>query len=104
MDAAGVNTLVELVGDDAQVSVLHDDVAWDGREDLLAIFVPATGKPQRRACLPRTTLLTFNLLIINTPAQNKARLYLKPHARSTNVFLNQSRGTAGLHHFKIRLD
>lgn len=41
MDAAGVNTLVELIGDDAEVSVLHDDVAWDGGQDLLTIFIPA---------------------------------------------------------------
>lgn len=41
MDATGVNTFVELVGDDTEVSVLHDDVAWDGGQDLLAIFVPA---------------------------------------------------------------
>lgn len=41
MNAAGVNTLVELIGYDAEVSVLHDDVAWDGGQDLLAVFVPA---------------------------------------------------------------
>lgn len=41
MDAAGVNPLVELVSDDAEVSVLHDDVARDGRQDLLAVFIPA---------------------------------------------------------------
>lgn len=46
MDAAGVNTLVELVGDDAEVSVLHDDVAGDGGQDLLAVFIPA-GKDSR---------------------------------------------------------
>lgn len=43
MDAAGVNPLVELVSDDAEVSVLHDDVARDGRQDLLAVFIPAEG-------------------------------------------------------------
>lgn len=41
MDATGVNTFVELIGDDAEVSVLYDDVAWDGGQDLLAIFIPA---------------------------------------------------------------
>lgn len=41
MNAAGINALVELVGNDAKVSVLHDDVARDGGQDLLAIFVPA---------------------------------------------------------------
>lgn len=41
MEAAGVNTFVELVGDDTEVSVLHDDVAWDGGQDPLAIFIPA---------------------------------------------------------------
>lgn len=46
MDAAGVNALVELVGDDAEVSVLHDDVAGDGGQDLLAVFIPA-GKDSR---------------------------------------------------------
>lgn len=43
MDAAGVNPLVELVSDDAEVSVLHDDVARDGRQDLLAVLIPAEG-------------------------------------------------------------
>jgi len=42
MDTTGVNALVELVGDDAEVSVLHHDVARDGGQDLLAVFVPAT--------------------------------------------------------------
>lgn len=41
MNAAGVNALIELVGDDAEVSILHYDVAGDGGQDLLAIFVPA---------------------------------------------------------------
>lgn len=41
MDAAGVNALIELVGHDAEVSILHYDVAGDGGQDLLAIFVPA---------------------------------------------------------------
>lgn len=41
MDAAGVNALIELVGDDAEVSILHYNVAGDGGQDLLAIFVPA---------------------------------------------------------------
>ena len=41
VDAAAVNTFVELIGDDTQVSVLHDDVAGDGGQDLLAIFIPA---------------------------------------------------------------
>lgn len=41
MDATGVNTLIELVGDDAKVSVLHDNVARDGSQDLLTIFIPA---------------------------------------------------------------
>lgn len=44
MDAAGINALVELVGNDAKVSVLHDNVAGDGGQDLLAIFVPAGQK------------------------------------------------------------
>lgn len=50
MDAAGVNTLIELVGDDAEVSILHYDVAGDGGQDLLAIFVPAgEGKTANKA-------------------------------------------------------
>lgn len=43
VDAAGVDALVELVGDDSEVSVLHDDVSWDGGQDLLAVFIPAGG-------------------------------------------------------------
>lgn len=41
MDAAGVNALIELVCDDAEISFLHDDVAGDGGQDLLAVFIPA---------------------------------------------------------------
>lgn len=48
MDAAGVHALVELVGDDTQVSVLHDDVAGDGGQDLLAVFKPAAGNREKR--------------------------------------------------------
>ena len=48
MDAAGVNALVELVGDDAEVSVLHDDVARDGGQDLLAVFIPAVENRDER--------------------------------------------------------
>lgn len=44
MDATGVNALVELVGDDAEISVLHDDVPGDGGQDLLTVFVPAGEK------------------------------------------------------------
>lgn len=44
MDSAGVNALVELIGDDAEVSVLHDNVSGDGGQDLLAIFIPAAEK------------------------------------------------------------
>lgn len=59
MDPAGVNTFVELVGDDAKVPVLHDDVARDGGQDLLAIFIPAgeesvvrwSDSPQTEFCL-----------------------------------------------------
>lgn len=47
MDAAGVDAFVVLVGDHAQVSVLHDDVARDGVEDLLAVLVPAGGERRR---------------------------------------------------------
>lgn len=43
MDSAGINTLIELVGDDAKVSVLHDNVAGDGGQDLFTIFIPAGG-------------------------------------------------------------
>lgn len=39
--AAGVHALVELVGHDAQVPVLHHYVAGDGGQDLLAVLVPA---------------------------------------------------------------
>lgn len=41
MDTARVNTFVELIGDDTEVSVLHDDIARNGVQDLLAIFIPA---------------------------------------------------------------
>lgn len=43
MDSTGVDALVELVGNNTKVSVLHDDVARDGGQDLLAVFVPAAG-------------------------------------------------------------
>ncbi len=43
MDAAGVGALIELIGDNAEVSVLHDDVPGDGGQDLLAVFIPAGG-------------------------------------------------------------
>ena len=48
MDATGVNTLVELVGDNAKVSVLQDDVAGDGGEDLFSVFKPAAGQMSAR--------------------------------------------------------
>lgn len=41
MDPAGVDALVELICNDAKVSVLHHDVSRDGGQDLLAVFVPA---------------------------------------------------------------
>lgn len=44
MDATGVDALVELVGENAEVSVLHDDVTRDGGQDLLAVFIPAGGR------------------------------------------------------------
>ncbi len=47
MEAAGVDALIELVGDNAKVSVFHDDVARNGSQDLLAIFIPAGEKRQR---------------------------------------------------------
>lgn len=46
MDAAGVDALVELVCDNAEVPVLHDDVAGDGGQDLFAVFIPA-GETER---------------------------------------------------------
>lgn len=55
MDPAGVNTFVELVGDDAKVPVLHDDVAQDGGQDLLAIFIPA-GEESVVRCRDRLSL------------------------------------------------
>lgn len=67
MDAAGVNTFVVLVGDDTQVSVLHDDVAWDGVQDLLAIFVPA-GEETPRGDVSTRSLPQPVALINNVPA------------------------------------
>lgn len=40
-DPAGVGAFVELVGHDAQVPVLDNDVAWDGCGEELSILVPA---------------------------------------------------------------
>lgn len=47
MNTARVHALVELVGHDAQVSVLHHNVPGDGGEDALAVFVPAEGDKRR---------------------------------------------------------
>lgn len=41
MDATGVYALIKLIGDNPQLSVLHDDVPRDGCQDPLAIFEPA---------------------------------------------------------------
>lgn len=41
MDATGVSALVKLVGDDAEVTALHDDVAGDRDQELFSILVPA---------------------------------------------------------------
>lgn len=46
VDTTGVDTFVELIGDDAKVTVLHDDVARYGGQDLLTVFVPAAGHRQ----------------------------------------------------------
>lgn len=65
MDAARVNALVELVGDNAKVSVLHDDVARDGAKDLLPIFIPAgenrkKSDDKRHFCLRMLTITEFS--------------------------------------------
>lgn len=67
MDTTGVNTFVELIGDDTEVSVLHDDIAWDGVQDLLAIFIPAGEEtPPSSSCGDMSTWIHFVL-----PEQNK---------------------------------
>lgn len=59
MDTTGVNTYVELIGDDTEVSALHDDIARNGGQDLLTIFIPAGEETPPSSCGDMSTWIPF---------------------------------------------